>query len=144
MSENALWRRLRTNMIPKYWPEATRHEDKLNRGVCDVSFVAWQDGDGRHGWMELKQADMWPCRPTTTVKFPHYTLDQRNFLSRKGKYGGMTFLLVQVDQDFLLFNARAAQPVGSLTRDEMFLTCQWFCKGGLDYEGLHRAINTHG
>jgi len=115
MSENSLWHKLRKNMVPKHWDEATRHEDKLSKGIADVSFC--QSGD--HGWMELKHIDLWPIRASTIVRIPHYHDYQRNFLRDKGSAAGNTWLFLQVDRDHLLFHWSAAQAVGTLTTSEL-------------------------
>ena len=48
MSEAGLWSTMRQGMA-RNWREATRHEDSLQKGIADVSFVGI---DGRHGWIE--------------------------------------------------------------------------------------------
>jgi len=136
VSENSLWAKLRKNMIPKYWDEATRHEDKLQRGIADVSFCQ----AGHHGWMELKHVDLWPVRETTVVRIPHYHDDQRRFLFDKGHSAGNTWLFIQVDRDYMLFDWRAAQAVGDVTETSLegFATFTW--RGKLDYLELSIAL----
>jgi hypothetical protein len=85
-AEANLWARLRTNMVGKYWCEATRHEDKFQRGIADISFC--QNGIG--GWMELKHVSDYPARDKTPIRMPHYSIDQKEFLEKKGKCMGNT------------------------------------------------------
>lgn len=115
MSESNLWAKLRTNMVGTYWSEATRHEDKLSRGIADVSFCQ----EGRHGWMELKWVADWPARDSTIIRIPHYSTEQKAFLDIKGKAGGNTWLFLQIGSDHLLFDFQAAQTVGDVPKAEL-------------------------
>lgn len=142
MSEQALWKNLRKKMVPEFWYEATRHEDKLQGGIADVSFVTSipNSYEGAHGWMELKKTELLPVRETTIVRLPHYTDAQRIFLLEKGQYAGMSFLLLQAERDYLLFNWRAAQSVGHLTTADLYGKADWVSKGKLDAASLWEAI----
>lgn len=117
--EAGLWKRLKQNLK---WKAATRHEDKLSSGVADVSFATIS---GAHGWMELKKIDSWPRRDTTLVRIAHFTEDQRHWLDEKGKAGGNTWILVQVDDYLLLYSWRHAFDLGNWTREEMFSHAVW-------------------
>lgn len=142
MSEQALWRNLRKKMVPQFWYEATRHEDKLQPGIADVSFVTSIGNStyGAHGWMELKKVKLLPVRPTTIVRLPHYTDAQRIFLLQKGQHAGMAFLLLQAERDFLLFNWDAAQSVGHLTTADLYEKADFVSKGKLDALNLWATI----
>jgi len=107
-------------MVTEYWQEATRHEDKIQRGIADVSFVQ----EGRHGWVELKWVADWPVRESTIIRIPHYTIEQKAFLADKGKAGGNTWLLLQIGGDHLLFDHEACQTVGELNRTELVLAAE--------------------
>lgn len=98
MSEKSLWAALRKGM---QWDEATRHEDCAALGVADVSFCT----GAHHGWLELKHVVEWPVREATPLRIPHFTDDQRHFLRQKQRYGGHTWLLVQVGRCYLLYSA---------------------------------------
>jgi len=104
---------MRERMRP-YWDEATRHEDKFNSGIADVSFIC----GGNHGWVELKQLDKWPVRPSTIVRCKHYTTQQRHFLKAKGEHGGNTWLFVKIGRDYLLMHHGPAQLFGTMTSFE--------------------------
>lgn len=117
--ESAMWNSLK-NSIGKYW-DATRHEDKLSRGVPDVSFGT----RGLSGWIELKALLNWPKRPETVVSLPHYTAQQRLWLWNRGKHCNTIWLLVRVGNLWLLFDHVVAQNVGkNLNKDEMLRLCQ--------------------
>jgi len=112
-----MWSALRTRMSA-HW-QADRHEDKLALGVADVSFAC----GGRHGWMELKQADAWPARPDTVLRLPHFTTDQRLWLRTKGKAAGNTWLMLNVGdagREWLLFSWAALDVVGTSPRAKLY------------------------
>jgi len=138
MSEKSFWRTLSMNMAKcDGWREATRHEDKLQRGIADVSMV---NNSGNHGWIELKKLGDWPKRESTIVRFPNYTDEQRLWLRRKGEAGGNTWLLAKVARDVLLFDYYAAQSVGYMNKKEMLIsaTASWI--GKMNYEELGEKL----
>lgn len=136
-AEANLWNRLRTNMIGKYWQEATRHEDKFQKGIADVSFCQC----GIAGWMELKHVSEWPRREKTLVRIPHYSIEQKDFLEKKGIAMGNTWLFVQVEGDFLLYNHTAAQFLPDKTKTEMVGLSTFFYEGRLDYARFARDLS---
>ena len=103
--EQQMWQIL-SKAVGKYW-DATRHEPPP-RGIPDVSFGA----RGKNGWIELKTIDKWPSRPETGVYIEHCTPQQRVWGFRRGQYGGHTWLLLKVGQEWLLFNYIAAMHIG--------------------------------
>jgi hypothetical protein len=136
MSEANLWTTIRTKMLPDYWSEATRHEDAYQKGIADVSFVQL----GRHGWMELKWVARYPVRESTVVRIPHYTDEQRAFLRAKGSAGGMTFLFMKIERDYLLFDHLNAPDVGMVTASELRALASCVMSGKFDPEKLFKAI----
>jgi len=137
-------------MVPQFWYEATRHEDSISSGIADVSFVQkvlsgsrWNLGEARHGWMELKHKSMKPVRDKTIVRLPHYTDEQRAFLMAKGK-AGMSFLFLQLERDYLLFDHESAQQVGKVNTADLYDLAVYVSKGKLDGAELHNAIHTFG
>ena len=152
MSEKNMWTNVRKKMVPKYWAEATRHEDKYQRGIADVSFVQNTYGEqlskdmriAEHGWMELKHKGMAPIRPSTICRIEHYTDDQRNWLRDKGEAGGMTFLLLQLGRVFLLFDHVGCQNVGKVVTSDLYDLACWHNANGLDPRALWEAINEFG
>lgn len=147
MSEASLWTNLRKKMVPDYWPEATRHEDAYQRGIADVSFVQpflRPPTRGQHGWMELKWRARWPARIGTNVSLPHYHDDQRKWLMKKGEAGGMTFLFLQVERDYLLFDYRRAQHVGLMNTADTLSLANLIMYRKLDPALLSEAIKEYG
>ena len=135
-SETNLWNRLRTNMVGTYWCEATRHEDKFQKGIADVSFCQC----GMAGWMELKHVSQWPARPTTKVRIPHYSDEQKEFLERKGKCMRHVWLFIQIEGDFLLYDWQAALELPDKTKTEMVELATFFYEGRLDYKQFARDM----
>lgn len=137
--ENSFWRTLSKNMNAcKGWRESTRHEDKLQLGIADVSFV---NNDGRHGWIELKRLREWPKRESTIVRLPHFTDHQRIWLRRKGEAGGNVWLLVKIERDVLLFDWETAYVhVGGITKQEMISNCTMVWFGKMDYSELGQVL----
>ncbi|MCP4377699.1 MAG: hypothetical protein GY794_16175 [bacterium] len=133
MSESNMWRNMRQRMHP-YWDEATRHEDKFNSGIADVSFVC----GGAHGWIELKQIDAWPKRDRTIVRCKHYTKQQRDFLKAKGAAGGNAWLFVKIGREYLLFDWQQAQQVfvSELNTAETRMLAYSTWKGRMDWGDL--------
>jgi len=108
-SENSLWKTFKRNM--KVHGEFDRHEDMLNVGVPDVSYVLFNGGGG---WIELKHAHKPPVRPTTIFSIKHYTPEQRYWLRRRGQAGDNCWLLLQVDRSYWLFDWEGAQVINTL------------------------------
>lgn len=135
-AETNLWNRLRTNMVGKYWCEATRHEDKFQKGIADVSFCQ----AGQAGWMELKHVSQWPAREKTLVRIPHYSDEQKEFLEKKGRCMGNTWLFIQVESDFLLYSHLPAQFLPDKTKTEMVELSTFFYEGRLDYAQFARDM----
>ena len=92
-------------------------ENPCRPGTPDVNFI--------EGWIELKWRAEWPKRTTTVVRLPHFTPQQKLHLGRRWLKGGNAYLLLQVAQDWLLFNGEeAAKIVGQATRAELEASAQ--------------------
>lgn len=70
-------------------------------------------------WMELKYRKDWPARKTTMVRLDHFTDQQRQWLLQRSKAGEECYLVLQVKNEWFIWNARGAQTVGFQTRQEM-------------------------
>jgi len=110
MSEQALARRVMKILRPL---DAQRIENSCGRGVPDVNYIG--------GWLELKQQNKWPKRPTTKVRLDHdLTKEQRIWIRRREKKGGTVFVLLQIDRDYLLLSGGvAATIIGDSTEAEL-------------------------
>lgn len=110
MSESALWDMIRKPLRPL---DPQRVENSCGKGTPDVNYVG--------GWLELKQQDNWPKRPTTKVRLDHdLTKEQRIWINRREKKGGTVFVLVQIARDYLLLSGGvAATIIGEATEAEL-------------------------
>lgn len=78
-------------------------------GFPDVSYA--------DGLLELKWLPAWPARPDTPVRVDHFTREQRLLLRRRWLSGGDAWLLLQVENVWMLFDGEtAAAYVGDVNR----------------------------
>ena len=100
--EILMWSKLRRIMGGSWL--ATRHEDRLNLGVPDVSYTI----KNTNGWIEMKQIEKWPAKSTTPIKIKHFTAQQRQFLRTRAN----CFLLLWVRSEniWLLFIGKSITP----------------------------------
>lgn len=110
MSEHLMRREVVKALQPL---DAFSVENPVYPGTPDVNYV--------EGWLELKYADKWPERPSTPLKLPHFTPQQRIWLLRRWRAGGNAFLLLHVHrQEWLLFAGDVAQAVvGRVAKDAL-------------------------
>ncbi len=110
MSESALAKKVMRLLKPL---DAKRVENRVGMGTPDVNYI--------HGWIELKQQDKWPKRASTVVRLHHdLTKEQRIWINRRDKLGGIVYVLLQVDRDYLLFRgSEAASILGQATQAEL-------------------------
>ena len=120
MAESLMWKDLKKVSDA----DMTRHEDKLNLGIPDVSYGL----DGVNGWIELKQYDRWPSDPQEPLPFRNLKPLQRRFLRKRGRAGGHCFILLRVgnkrkDYEFYLISWKHVTLLGELTREEIGEKC---------------------
>ena len=96
MSEAALWRVFRQHIGP--YGHVVRHENRVEAGTPDVSYTI----QGVSGWIELKQLDEPPKRPTTSISITHLTKEQILWAQKERKAGGRMWMLLKVGQSFAL------------------------------------------
>lgn len=105
--EQKSWERLR-GVVGKRW-HATRHEDKINLGVPDISFGC----NDVQGWIELKAVEKMP-EPSVVLRLNCYTAHQKLWLLERGNAGGNCWLLVRVECVWFLFNHLSAQKITNM------------------------------
>lgn len=92
--------------------DACAIENSTHPGTPDVNYMG--------GWVELKCLDRWPVREGTPVRIRHFTREQRIWLARRWNAGGNSHLLLQVRDEWLLFDGNiAAERVGKVPRMQM-------------------------
>lgn len=115
------------NKLVAYGGDAQHHEDKDAVGIPDLSYGL----QAVNGWVETKVLNKWPKRGGV-VKIDHYTPQQKNWLRIRGRIGGHCFLLLKVDNVYLLFDHETAQAVYTgMTQDEMMCNCLFWSVGEL-------------
>jgi hypothetical protein len=110
--------------------DAIAVENPIRPGTPDINFV--------EGWIELKYLSKWPKgADENPVFFLHFTLQQRIWLTRRRLYGGRAYLLLQVQQDWLLFDGVvAAEHVGKVTRPRLIELAEARWLGGMNFKEL--------
>jgi hypothetical protein len=98
-----------------------RFENPIGLGTPDINLCY----KGIEAWVEIKYLEKFPVKPTTSVKIPHFSNDQRNWLKRRGECSGLAWLFVQTGTEYFLFDWKNAQYIGEL------VTLDWehFAKG---------------
>lgn len=97
----------RSGVLDGYDPVAV--EVLIPSGFPDVSFI--------NGLIELKYLPEWPVREATPVRVDHFTRDQRAFLLKRWRAGRNAWLLLQVEDIWMLFDGEtAARHVGFVPR----------------------------
>jgi hypothetical protein len=76
--------------------DAQRHEDKYTTGIPDLSYSTTVGG-----WIELKFTATEPA-PNKSLRFKHFTPEQRNWLVKHGNRTGLCFLFMRVGPKFIL------------------------------------------
>lgn len=98
--EAALWRNVRENISP--FGYIARLENRIEVGWPDCLFHLKFRGFGKTGLLELKRLLRWPPKKGI-VRVPVLTLDQVLWHEKWAGAGGVSYLLLQVDRDYLLF-----------------------------------------
>lgn len=115
--------------------DVQNHEDKNSIGIPDISYGL----NKVNGWIEAKQLPNWP-KSGKIVKIEHYTPQQKNWLRIRGRAGGNCFLVLQVDDVFMVFDHETAQSVGSITQDDMMFNCMFYSIGDINTSELFKAL----
>lgn len=131
MTEKAMWIRHVKPALARLDP--VRVENPVNPGTPDVNYNL--------GWLELKFLREWPVRPETVVSVEHFTPQQRVWLLRRHKAGGRAFMLLQVEQDWLLFRGDvAATIVGHATRKQLIDASRGYWPNKLNPQELRECL----
>jgi hypothetical protein len=114
-SESSLWNTVRKN-LSKY-KALTRHEDIAGAGIPDVSYAP--AGSSGFGWIELKHVPDFPKRVNTPVRIKHFTEEQRFFLKDKGERAGYCWVLLQISNEYFLFDHTVIDKLGYVPAYEL-------------------------
>ena len=135
MAERSLWLYLRNGM-KGIW-DATRHEDRMSPGIPDISYGL----NGVNGWLELKSLYYWPMHPTTTIRIPGFTDQQRVWLQNRGHRGGRCWLLIRIERTYLLFSWEQVHLIGELTKAQMYFEATKVWQTSINWSEFKRIIS---
>ena len=108
-------------------------ENPAQPGTPDVNYV--------EGWIELKKLNAWPRDGEAVVRVEHFTPQQRNWLKLRRMRGGRAWLLLQVKDEWLLFDGRtAADTLGRVNRHELERLAARHWRNGLRAEELRGML----
>lgn len=92
--------------------DAVSVENSAYPGTPDINFTG--------GWMECKWLPVWPTGERTVVQMPHFTAQQRAWMRRRCRAGGVCWFMLQCRREWLLLPGHvAAVAVGGLTRKQI-------------------------
>lgn len=113
--------------------DAVAVENPANPGTPDVNYI--------EGWIELKWLRSWPARQDTIVRIDHYTNQQKIFAVRRRRKGGNCWLLLQVRDQWLLFDgAVAAMRINKATCKELYEAAHKTWPQGLNEQELLECV----
>ncbi len=93
------------------------------------------------GWIELKWIRRWPRIPGTIVRVEHFNQNQRLWLRKRWASCRGAWLLLQVGQEYLLFDGDVASwTVGKVGRRPLVDAATHYWKRGMNYEELHECL----
>lgn len=129
--EATLWAYVRKGMRGRW--HCQRHEDKLCRGIPDVSYAI----EGVDGWIELKSLADWPKLDRTPVNVG-ISPEQVAWLETRGDMGnGRCFVLIRVRQEHLLVRWTDARSLlRGILRDELRARADAHYQKGIDWDDL--------
>lgn len=105
-------------------------------GLSDCTY----SGRNIRGWYEAKLLKSFPKRPTTPVRIPHFTNEQRAFIYIEGRQAGYSFLVVQVAKDVFIFDHHKQKKVGFMTKEDMIKNAHRYYKGKVDWKDFTDAL----
>lgn len=120
------------------------HEDALSIGIPDLSFGINKAMDVDitpiNGWIELKQIESWPVLVTRTMARPKkYTVNQVNWLLKRGRFGGHCFVMVKIvaTEEYFIFRYRMATEIKlGMLQSQYYERCLGYWKGSINPDEL--------
>lgn len=131
MSERDMRKRVVRALRPL---DAISVENRCGLGTPDINYV--------EGWIECKWLRKWPKHPTTLVRLTHELMpQQRVWLSRRRRRGGVAWVLLQCGQEwFLIDGVVAGRILGYATRAEIIEMSHYYWPDGLVDDELVEAL----
>lgn len=109
-------------------------ENLLDKGTPDEWILT--------GAVELKWLREWPARAKTPVRLPHFTQEQKLWLSQRWAAGGGAWMLLQCKREWLIFcpDDPLFFNIGTLTADQLRLIARPWFKEKPSEDQLCRAL----
>jgi hypothetical protein len=101
--ESSLWRVTDKNLSP--FGVFERVESSTGTGIADVFYATQARRRRFAGAIELKHVPQWPARPDTPLRVRHLTADQELWHDRWRLGHGVSWLLLQVEREYLLLES---------------------------------------
>lgn len=112
--EQRLWDRMRRALNGRVRLE--RVENVVTVGMPDVMALA----NGMVTWLELKAVDNYPARESTRVLGnAGLSQDQKNWHKDWARWGGVSLIVIAVEQDTFVIPGRAGDEVNEFTQQEL-------------------------
>lgn len=112
-------------------------ENAVYPGTPDINYCL--------GWIELKWMAEWPRKENTPVLLPHFTPQQRAWLMRRHRMGGMVWVLLQCGNEWLLFDGEtAATHLGKLPKGALISAAERHWEFGIVESELVEGLLSHG
>jgi hypothetical protein len=109
-------------------------ENPARVGTPDVNFA--------DGWIELKWLRQWPSKDETPVRFPHFTINQKNWIQQRHNAKGKIWLLIQCKKEWVLLDGpTAVEIVGQVPKTELVRRAIHYWPNGLNPRELATAIS---
>ena len=138
MSEATQWKTVKAQLAAV---DPRRVDNSAGPGTPDVNFGGWLDGQRVEGWVELKWVREGPANPETPLRVDHFTPQQRIWLRRRWKRGGVALLLLQVGRAwFMLDGATAAKHLGNVSLEDLKCLSVAYWSNGLQKESLLECV----
>lgn len=120
------------------------HEDSLSVGIPDLSYGLNKamdiDVTPINGWIELKQIEAWPKLVTRTLAKPKkYTVNQINWLTKRGRFGGHCYVMVKIveTEEYFIFRHSMARLVAKgMLQSDYYRTCLGYWKKSIEPDEL--------
>lgn len=149
--EKSLWLKVRKGLQPHF--RMQRIEDRYSKGVPDLIYAGpkypmscltsqriIRSAPHTFGLIELKVRREWPKRATTPVKLKEWKPEQKAWFKLFGPLGKHLFLLLQIENDYMLYDWRRAVDLGDLNKEATIRAASHWWHKKMNFEELANAL----
>lgn len=112
-----------------------RVENPACPGTPDINYSG--------GWIESKILNRWPADPQAVVKCDHFTPQQRVWHKRRAVAGGVSYVVIQIEQDVLVLRGNdAADLLGKVNRAKLLKLALAVYRRGINEQHLQSVLVT--